>query len=212
MKQDGKVGCGCLIFILICVLVGAGLTAHPISLKLLGSQFRHEDKIFPSDVIFVPRFEEDRAGEAYVDSFREFWAGNGRVIYVEDDKVLGESILDPLHKMARARGIKETFLKRLETGGEGIAKVRNVKKQFASMGIKKVIIVVPEYASRRFHLLYGSSGDDSKTLYLVKPVSVSYFKRDGWWKNGPSRLLLLNELFSTGSLVVDKFTRGEGKD
>ena len=211
MKQDGKVGCGCLIFILICVLIGAGLSAHPISLKLLGNQFRYEDKISPSDILFVPRFEEDKNGEAYADAFREFWAGNGRFIYVENDTVLGGSILDPVQRMAKNRGIKEGLVRKIETDGEGLKKAYKIKKQFTAMGAKKVIVLVPEYASRRYHMLYGNSGA-GKTTYLIRPVNVSYFKKDGWWKNGPSRLLLFNELFGLAPLSVEKFQDGSEKD
>jgi hypothetical protein len=212
MKRDGKVGCGCLIFVLICVLVGVGLSIHPISLRFLGGQLRYEDRISPSDVIFVPRFEEDRGGEAYVEAFREYWAENSRVIYVEEGKMFGASILEPVHRMARARGIKEAQVKKIEAEGEGSRKAYKIKAQFAAMGVKKVIVLVPEYASRRYHLLYGDSGHEGKTVFLIKPVNVSYFKRDGWWKNGDSRLLFLDELFSVGSLSIEKFKRGDSPD
>ncbi|MBA4416705.1 MAG: hypothetical protein C0392_02165 [Syntrophus sp. (in: bacteria)] len=212
MNSSGKTGCGCLIFILVCCLVAAGLLAHPISLKFLGNQFRYEDKVFPSEAIFIPRFHEDRNGELYIDAFREYWAGNGKTIYAEDDKMFGASILEPIQKMAKARNIKEEAVKKIETGGDGITATLNVKKQFAAMGYRKVIILVPEYASRRFHLLYEGSGDGGKTIYLIKPVNVSYFKKDRWWKDGPSRLLLLKELYSMGSNAADRFKHGEKKE
>lgn len=94
MNRNGKAGWGCLIFLLICVLVAVGLSVHPISLRFIGNQFRHEDRVSPSDALYIPRFEEDRNGELYVDAFREYWAGSGRVIYMEDDKLFGVSILE----------------------------------------------------------------------------------------------------------------------
>lgn len=212
MKQDGRIGCGCLIFILVCVLVGVGLTAHPISLRLLGNQFRYEDKISPAEAIFVPRFEEDRNGEVYVDAFREYWGSNGKVIYIEEDKILGASILDPVQKMAHARGIKEGLVKKIEADGDETEKALKIRKQFAAAGIRKVIVLVPEYASRRFHMLYGKSGHEGRTVFLIKPVTVSYFKRDAWWKNGSSRMLVLNELVDMGSLTAEKFRGGKGGD
>jgi hypothetical protein len=211
MNNAGKTGCGCMIFILVCCLVAAGLLAHPLSLKFLGNQFRYEDKVFPSEVVFVPRFEEDRNGELYVDAFREYWTGNGKAIYVEDDKVFGTSILEPVQRMARARNIKEGVIGKVGVEGEGAAAARKVRKQFSAMGYKKVIVLVPEYASRRYHLLYENPPGDEKTIYLIKPVTVSYFKKDKWWKDGPSRLLLLKELFSIGSDSIDRFKDG-GRD
>jgi len=43
MNNKGKVGCGCLVFILVICMVLAGISMHPISLKFIGNQFRYED-------------------------------------------------------------------------------------------------------------------------------------------------------------------------
>ena len=205
MKREGKAGCGCLFFILICFLVAIGLSVHPISLRLIGSQFRHEDRIFPSDAIFVPRFDEDRNGDLYVEAFREYWAGNGKIIFVEEEKMLGTSILDPVQRMARQRGIKNDAVRIMDIQGDNSEKVVKIKKIFAGMGLKKVIILVPEYASRRLHTLFSNSSMAGGPVYLIKPVNVPYFKRDGWWKDGQSRLLLLKELSSGASFALDSF-------
>ena len=208
MKRDGKAGCGCLIFILICFLVAVGLSVHPLSLKFIGGQFRHEDKIFPADALFVPRFDEDKGGELYIEAFRDYWAGNGRTIYVEEDQMFGASILEPVHRMAKLRGIKEGAVKKIDLEGEDAAEARKAKKQFAAMGCKRVTILVPEYASKRFHMLYGNSSKEEKTVYSIKPVPVSYFKRDKWWKDRHSILILLEELLSMGPLSMDRFKNG----
>jgi len=205
VKRDGKAGCGCLFIILICFLVAIGLSVHPISLRLIGNQFRHEENIFPSDVIFVPRFDEDRNGELYVEAFREYWAGNGKIIYIEEEKMLGTSILEPVRQMARKRGIKDDAVRKAEVQGDSFEKAAKIKKVFAGMGLKKVIVLAPEYASRRFHILFGDSQGVGRTVYLVKPVNVSYFRKDSWWKEGQSRLLLLGEVSSIASLAVGRF-------
>ena len=170
MRTKGKAGCGCLLFVLICFLVAIGLSVHPISLRLMGSQLRHEDKIFPSDAIFVPRFDEDRNGDLYIDAFREYWSGNGQTIYIEEDRMFGASILEPVQRMARQRGIKDGAVKKVDVEGDDAEKTLEIKKTFAAMGLKKVIVLVPEYASRRFHILYGDSSVSAKTVYLIKPV------------------------------------------
>jgi hypothetical protein len=205
MKSDGKAGCGCLLFVLICFLVAIGLSVHPISLRLIAGQFRHEDKIFPSDAIFVPRFDEDKNGDLYVDAFREYWAGNGKIIYVEEEKMLGMSILEPIQRMARQRGIKDEAVKKIDVEGDDVEKTLKIRKTFAAMGLNKVIILVPEYASRRFHILFGDSATRAKTIYLIKPVNLPSFKKDRWWRDGQSRFALLKELSSTVSLAVDRF-------
>jgi hypothetical protein len=208
MNNKGKIGCGCLVFVLVVCMVGAGIFMHPFTLKLIANQLKYGDKIFQSDVIFVPRFPEDKKGELYIEAFREFWSGNGKAIWVEDDKLLGMSISEMVLKMARERNIKDGVIKKIEVDGEGKTKAGKTREYIEKTGVKKVIVIVPEYASRRFHLIYGSSKDNDKVLFLIKPVNVSYFNKDKWWKETASRGIFLKELFSMGSYYSDKFKYG----
>lgn len=210
MGERGKAGCGCLVFILIVIMVLTGVFMHPLTLKFLGNRFSYEDKISPSDAIFVPRFPEDKNGELYVEAFRDYWAGKGKVIWVEDDKIFGMSVIDMIHRMAKARNIKEDAVRKMEVGGEGQVKADRMRERFHQLRYKTIIVLVPEYASRRFRLLYDSSKDDGKTVFLVKPVSVSYFKKDSWWKNPRSRYAVYDEIAGIGSLYLQKF--GYGKE
>ena len=212
MSKQGKAGCGCLVIILVFFMVIIGVLVHPLTLKLIGNQFKYEDKIFPSDAIFVPRFVEDRNGELYIEAFREYWAGNGKTILIEEDKVFGTSIVDLVLKMAKTRGVKEAVVKKVEVEGEGKIKIDKIKEKLTSMGFKKVIILVPEYASKRFHLFCGASKDEGKVLCLIKAVNVTYFKRDKWWKDSVSRGMLIKELFLTGSYYLERFKYGEKRD
>jgi hypothetical protein len=212
MNNRGKAGCGCLIFILVACMITTGIFVHPFSLKTIGSQLRYEDKIFPSDAIFVPRFFEDKNGELYTEAFREYWAGNGKTIWIEDDKILGMSILDIVAKTAQTRGIKEGVLKKIAVEGEGKIKVNKTQEAFSKIGVKKVIILVPEYASRRFHLLYSSPKEGAQVVYLIKPVHVSYFKKDKWWKESMSRDMFLKEISYMASYFFERFKYGEKND
>jgi hypothetical protein len=212
MGSKGKAGCGCLVFLLVVCMVAVGIFIHPFTLKIIGKQLVYEDKMFPSDVLFVPRFSEDKNGEVYAEAFREFWAGNGKAIWIEDDRILGMSILDIVARMAKSRGVPEGTLKKLEVEGEGAAKIARIEAAFSKMGAKRVIILVPEYASRRFHMTYGSSKDGAKVSYLIKPVSVSYFKRDRWWKETLSRGMLFREASYLVSYYTERFKYGEKED
>lgn len=211
MNASGRAGCGCLLFILVIIMVAVGISLHPFTLKLIGKQFRYEDKVFQSDIIFTPRFVEDKNGELYVDAFREYWAGNGKHIWVEEDRVLGLSIIDIVTKMAQTRGIKEKIIRKIEITGQGKVKADKAKELFIKSGFKKVIIIVPEYASRRFHLLYRSQGENDKISFIIKPVDVSYFKKDKWWKDSVSRAMLFREFCSIFSIYFDRFKYGDSK-
>jgi len=209
MNHKGVAGCGCLIVVLIVIMVLTGVLIHPITLRFMGRQFHYEDKIFTSDAIFVPRFPEDRNGELYVESFRDYSAGNGKFILVEDDTILGTSVVELVSKMAKTRNVKEEGIRKIVVSGEGLIKAQRVKEQIERLGLRKVIIIVPGYASRRFHLMYGPSKTDGRTLYLIKPVPITFFKRDNWWKDSDSRGVLANEIFAIGSYYLQRFKYGE---
>ncbi|HPP07028.1 MAG TPA: hypothetical protein PLW88_06625, partial [Syntrophorhabdaceae bacterium] len=190
MNNKGKAGCGCLFILLVIIMVFIGLFIHPFTLKIIGKQFRYEDKIFKSDVIFVPYFSEDKFGDTYIEAFREYYAGNGRAIWIEDDKVLGASVFDIVIQLAKARGIKENVIFKVDLDKDEKARAEKIKNLFVKSGVKKVIVIVPEYASKRFHLLFN---EEERLTFIIKPVQVFYFKMDRWWKDGVSRQLLFRE-------------------
>jgi hypothetical protein len=207
-NKKGKAGCGCLLFIVIVCMVLAALLMHPFSLRVLTGLLIYQDKVVPADALVVPRFLEDKNGELYQEAFREFWAGNGKTIYVEDDQILGIGIKEIVAGMAKQRGIKENVVRNLEIGSEDKGLVSKTKERLLRLGLKKVILLVPEYASRRFHLLYGSEDADDKVIFLVKPVTLSYFKREKWWANEFSRAAVQRELYALGSFYLNRFKYG----
>jgi len=79
-------------------------------------------------------------------------------------------------------------------------------------GIKKIVLVVPGYASKRYQLLYGPAKADDSMLVLVKPVSVSYFKADKWWSDDLSRTLMGREFYRMGQFYIRRFTHDEKGD
>ncbi len=208
----GRAGCGCLIFVLIACMILAGVLAHPFSLRIMAGRFRHEDKVVPCDAIFVPRIPEDKNGEVYIDAFREYWAGNGKAIWVEDDRLFGFSMKDIVGRMAKERGIKEGAVHAVAVEGDDAAKAQAARAALLKQGIKKIVLVVPGYASKRYQLLYGSAKGDDPMLVLVEPVSVSYFKADKWWSDDLSRTLMAREFYRTGLFYIKRFKHDEKGD
>lgn len=206
--DHGRIGCGCLVFVLVIVMVATGMMIHPISLKFMAGRLQHEDKIVPGDVIFVPRFAEDKNGEVYTEAFKEYWAGEGKTVWVEDDRVFGLALRDIVARLARERGIKEDVIRGIQLEGEDSAKAEKLKAVCRAKGLKKVIIVVPDYASRRFHLLY-SSGSAGPVLFMVKPVVVSYFRTDKWWRSDVSRMLMGREIYAFAKTYAGRFRQGD---
>jgi hypothetical protein len=207
-SKKGKTGCGCLLFVLIVCMVAAALLVHPFPLRVLTGLFVYRDKIVPCDVLLVPRFHEDKNGELYKEALREFLAGEGRMIYVEDDQVLGISVREIVARMAKARGVKDEAVRKLDIPFDEKSAVPRVRQKLEQLGVKRAILIVPEYASKRFHLLYSSESANGKVLFLVNPVIVSYFKREKWWANEFSRTAVQRELFALSSYYAERFKYG----
>lgn len=195
MNNRGKIGCGCLVVILVVCIVLVGSFMHPVSLKTVVKKLRYEDKLARADIVFVHRFEEDKEGELYNEAFHQYKTGNARAIYVEEDLTFGVSIELAIAKLAAIRGIKESAVKAIDAPGEGLSKLRKFDEKFRQIGCKRVIVIVPEYASKRFRAFYDSIQKESSIVYLIDPVQVTYFSRDRWWKDSKSRLLVLRELY-----------------
>jgi hypothetical protein len=210
-RNRGRVGCGCLVFLLGIILVAIGLLAHPVSLRFAARQLRYEDKIFPSDALFVPRFAEDRQGETYIAAFKELKSGNGKLILIEDDTFLGAGILEPVQKMAKNHGVGSDLVKSIRAGEEAPGSSRKPGDPFSDRQVRKVIVVVPEYASRVYHAALGARENDGGTIFLVRPVKVSYFNGESWWKDALSRNLVLREYSALGGVYIDRFTFGDKK-
>lgn len=103
-SSSGRAGCGCLIVMLVVFLITAALMMHPFSLRLLADRLIYKDHVVTSDAILVPYFPEDKNGEIFMDAFREFWAGNGKLILVEEQRVFGLSLTELVQKLAKERG------------------------------------------------------------------------------------------------------------
>jgi hypothetical protein len=170
MGIKGKVGCGCLIGILVVIMILAGVSIHPVSLRFVGKSFRYEDKIVPADAVFVPRFAEDHNGELYVEAFREYFSGNGKVVYIENDKVLGTDIHDLVSRLAKSRGIKDSVTKPLYAGDMGDGKTAFFKQKLKEAGLKKVIASWSRNTRRDdITQMYDPTRDGGAVLYMIKP-------------------------------------------
>ena len=209
LGQRGKAGCVCFLFCLVIALVAVGLFLHPLSLRFVFNQLRYEDKVFPSDAIFVPRFAEDRQGETYTAAFGELKAGNGKAIWIEEDTILGTSILDPVQRMAKNQGVRGDLIKGVHLKGSSPEKMRRLSELASGQQVKKVIVVVPEYASRTYHACLAPLDGEGKTVFLVRPVKVSYFLKEAWWKDTVSRALVLREFSALGGIYIDRFKYGD---
>ncbi|MHB8108545.1 MAG: SGNH/GDSL hydrolase family protein [Syntrophorhabdaceae bacterium] len=194
--NKGRAGCGCLLTTLIIIMIIAGLGFHPVTLKYTAKYFRYEDKIFPADALFVPVFPEDNTGEVYADAFREYFSGNTRMIYVETDRILGNDTGNMVLRMAKERGVKESAIKLIPAGNNAPVTTDTIKKTLKNAGARKIIILVPDYASRRYHAMYPSDNDPSGIVFMIKSLRVSYFRSDKWWRDELSRALLARESYN----------------
>ncbi len=211
MNSKGKTGCGCLVGILVIIMIVVGLGFHPISLRSFTKLLRYEDTIVTADAIFVPRFPEDKEGELFSDAFRQYFAGNGKTVYVEGGKVLGKDIGDIVRNMATTRGVKENVVRTIRPGDTRDTRWVPIKESFKASRLKKIIVIVPEYASRRYHAIYGSSRDSAGVIYIIKPLKVSYFPSDRWWQDDLSRALVAHEFYDLLMYYYGTLKKDTGK-
>jgi hypothetical protein len=202
--QSGRTGCGCLIFVLVLCILIAAACIHPFSLRLMAGRLSYSDNIIAADVILVPRFSEDKNGELFTEAFREYWAGNGKSILVEEDKVFGFSMKDIVSKMAKERGVKENAIRAISTKGNDKEKIDQIKGFIKKQGIKRILVIAPSYCSRRLHYIFRSDDASSKkaAIFLIKSTDVSYFEKENWWKSGLSRSLAAKELYRLSALYI----------
>jgi hypothetical protein len=210
-SSTGRAGCGCLITVLVIFLVTAAAMIHPFSLRLMAGRLIYKDPIVTSDAILVPYFPEDKNGELFMDAFREFWAGNGKSIVVEEQRVFGLSLTELVRKLAKERGIKEPVITKIDIDAAAAGDPVRLKEKISGLRLKKVIVVVPDYASQRFHAAFNASKDEGKTLYLIRPVTMSYFAKDRWWKDPATRRIVASEAYGVLSFYVNKFIGGRYK-
>lgn len=206
--KEGKIGCGCLFFLLLLFLVALGIFFHPVTLRFLSKQLVYKDRIYFSEVGFIPRFSEDEEGELYSAAFEELRKGNVKEVWVEDHEILETSLSEILKRMAKKKGFKEDLVKGIKIEGKDFEKSKALVELLKKAGIKKAIIMVPEYASRRYRILFGNS-QGKEPLFLISPVSVKYFNHDRWWKEGKSRKIVLDEYASLISIYLGKFKYGK---
>ena len=198
--------------VLVIFLVTVAAFMHPFTLRLLADRLVYKDPIVTSDAILVPYFPEDRNGELFMDAFREFWAGNGKFILVEEQRVFGLSLTELVRRLAEERGIKEPVVRKVEVETDGPGDPVTLKKKVSALRLKKVIVVVPDYASRRFHAAFEGPGEGEKTIYLIRPVAMSYFTRERWWRTAATRRIATSEIYGTLALYVGRLTGGKDKN
>ncbi|MCS7281323.1 MAG: hypothetical protein NZ583_06830 [Desulfobacterota bacterium] len=205
-RERGRIGCGCLFMLLIVVLVVLAVLFHPLSLKFVGKQLLYADKANSSDIAFVPCFREDKNGEVYKAAIEELKKGSVKAIWIEEYTLLDTSVTQLIKGMAKSKGIKGDLIKGVRLDGKEKEKSKSLIEMCKKAGIKKVMILVPEYASRRYKVLYGESGTKGP-LFFVNPVKVTFFNVEKWWRETLSRELVIREYAAIGSLYFDELKK-----
>lgn len=210
-KEEGKVGCGCLFFLFLLFLVVFGILFHPKTLRFIGGQLIYRDKILFSDVLYVPRFSEDSDGELYLAAFEELKKGNGRWIWVEDYELLQTSVVNILRRLAKERGVKEDLIKGIRLNGKESEKWKKLIELCKKERIRRVVVFVPEYSSRRYHIML-TGRSNGEVVFLINPVKLAFFNQERWWKESKSREAILKEYVEIISLYSEKFKYGRQKE
>ena len=204
--NKGRAGCGCLLFAAR-RLHGRRGCAHPSFLVqgLAAASATRTDRAVRRRFRAAVR-RKTRTGRSTREAFREYWAGNGKAIWVENDRVLGLTMKEIVARMAKARGIKEGAIKAW-TSRKATRRSRLPRRSRRSQnrGSRRWSSWCP-ITPRRDSTCSTSRGrkGEGPLLFLVKPVEVSYFKTDKWWKDDLSRALMGQNL-RVGLLYGNRF-------
>lgn len=201
--QLGRAGCGCLIFALIVLMIFVGILMHPASLRFLARLLIYSDRTQFSDVTFVPKTEEDHGGEIYLYAFEELRNGNSKSLLVEEFSFIDVKISELLVKVAKERGLKNGPISGIKLEGDLKSKAKALKDFCKKRGIKKVTVLVPDYSSRKYAIIFRDL-QSNEINFLIKPVSISIFNRERWWKDASSRILFFREISEILCVEKDK--------
>jgi hypothetical protein len=74
------------------------------------------------------------------------------------------------------------------------AEARLAAERLSSMGIKSVVVVVPDYKSRRLDRIYRRICAQRGIVARTLAVSTPQFSADNWWQARQSRKLFFTEM------------------
>jgi hypothetical protein len=152
----------------------------------------------PADAVLVPTADwlrDDFGSERLIEAAKLVESGLSASLWVTCPTSYGVSECEMGKAFLTRTGFSAPTLRPIQTTRQPeTAEARLAAERLYSMGIKSVVVVVPDYKSRRLDRIYrricAQRGIAARTL----AVSTPQFNADNWWQARQSRELVFTEL------------------
>lgn len=153
----------------------------------------------PADVALVPTADwlrDDFGSERLIEAANLVQFGLGASLWLTcptfygvSECAIGKAFLTRAAFTASTLQAVQTITRLPET-----AEARLAAEQLSSMGIKSVVVVVPDYKSRRLDRIYRRFCAQRGVVARTLAVSTPQFNADNWWQVRQSRKLFFTEM------------------
>jgi hypothetical protein len=154
----------------------------------------------PADAVLVPTADwlrNDYGSEPLIEAAKLVESGLGASLWLTCPISYGVSECDIGKAFLTRAGFRASALQAVQTTTPlpATAEASLAAERLYSMGIKSVVVVVPDYQSRRLGRVYRRICAQRGIVARTLAVSTPQFNADNWWQARQSRKLFLTEIF-----------------
>jgi hypothetical protein len=153
----------------------------------------------PVDAVLVPTADwlrDDFVSTRLIEAARLEESGLGASLWITCPISYGVSECEIAKAFLTRAGFRASTLRAVQTNTllPETSEARLAAEQLYSMGIKSLVVVVPDYKSRRLDRLYRRLCAQHGIVARTLAVSTPQFNADTWWHTRQSRKLFLTEM------------------
>jgi hypothetical protein len=138
---------------------------------------------------------DDDGSERLIEAAKLVESGLGASLWVTCPISYGVSECEIGKAFLTRAGFRASTLQAIQTTRQPeTAEARLAAERLYSMGIKSVVVVLPDYKSRRLDRIYRRICAQRGIVARTLAVSTHQFNADNWWQARQSRKLFLHEM------------------
>jgi hypothetical protein len=138
---------------------------------------------------------DDFVSERLIEAAKLVQSGLGASLWVTCPTLYGVSECEIGKAFLTQAGFRAPTLQAIQTTFQPeTAEARLAAEQLSSRGIKSVVVVVPDYESRRLDGIYRRICAQRGIVARTLAVSTPQFNADNWWQARQSRKVFFDEM------------------
>jgi hypothetical protein len=151
-----------------------------------------------TDAVLVPTADwlrDDFVSERLIEAAKLVESGLGASLWATCPTSYGVSECEIGKALLTQAGFNASMLQAIQTAPLlETAEARLAVDRLHSMGIKSVVVVVPDYEGRRVDRMYRRICAELGIASTTRAVSTPQFSADDWWRTRQSRKVFFNEM------------------